>query len=221
MNNVDIIVLCAVKNEFDSVRLILTEKIQDKYDIDNLKCIKGTIQGYNCIVALTGPYMENCETGLLKILSRYNTRIVLLFGAAGAINPKLAIGTITIPSSVIRYESSDFLKGIYKEISLSFISEHLGKFPNILITRAGTSPYFVSSKKLRREIFSKLQIDTTDCETYYVARICKEQNIPFLAIRCITDNAGTWAEYLYFFRARKVLKTGAQVIYRLIQSKSL
>lgn len=214
--SVDAIILCAVKNEFESIKLILREAVKDENPIDDLTYLKGMAGGYSCIAVLTGPNMENCTKNLFRVLNRYDTRLVLMFGAAGAINPKLKVGTVTMPSCVIRYGSSGFENRTEGEILLP--NRGIEKLSGIFITKAGTSPYFINSNKLKNKIFKELQIDTTDCETYYAAEVCRERSILFSAVRCITDNAGPWASAIYFLRSWKVLNKGAQEVYRIINA---
>ncbi|HPS02438.1 MAG TPA: hypothetical protein PLA90_12945 [Candidatus Sumerlaeota bacterium] len=86
----------------------------------------------------------------------------------------------------------------------------------VRFTRAGTGPTPVCDDALRNRLRATLGLDTTDCETAFLARLCARHGWPFAALRCVTDRAGAHAVEEYRQTALPILARAAQTLEPLV-----
>ena len=209
---IDIIILCAVRNEYKAAKSILNLDCRNAGILEGFISTEGRLNNSSCLIILMGVGGKRSKLCIQETLKIYKPSQVIVFGAAGAINPNLKIGVVTAPSVIINYKLPYLeLEGNKMNTKVNKI-KHKSSINNIVITKAGTCERFIGSKKLRQSILNKLQLDTTDCETYYIACICEKMCIPFIAFRCITDSADNKAIFHYLFKAQKILNSGAQIV---------
>jgi nucleoside phosphorylase len=146
-------------------------------------------------------------------MRKYKPRLFINFGAAGAINPKLEIGRVTVPKHIVGYTWPDFEpKGEPVECPV----EPLGKIDrSIVITRAGSCPHDIRDAEKKTLLFERYQIDTTDWETHRLAEACRLLGTPFLAVRCVSDRSESRAGIEYARNATTALQRGARLLERL------
>lgn len=218
--SIDIIILCALKNEYRAAaKFILDEEYRNVCIVEGYICTEGKINNSRCLIILMGDGEKKSKLCFQKVLGIFKPCMVVVFGAAGAINPCLKPGVVTIPSILVNYRLPQMeLDG--NELNnkvIEFVDLHC--MNKVVITKAGTTKKFICSKKIKESIFYKLQLDTTDCETYHIAFICEEMGIKFIAFRCITDNADNMALFQYLYKAGEILNAGAYIVKEIISNK--
>jgi adenosylhomocysteine nucleosidase len=129
-------------------------------------------------------------------------KVIILTGVAGALSGQLAIGDIVISSEVAYHdvargvltEYHPWMEDIYfrPDIELLKLCENISKSLSILnkchIGRIITGEAFITKGEKERliENFNPLCVDM---ESAGVAHTCYVNNIPFIVIRSISDNA--------------------------------
>ena len=214
---ISIIILCAVKNEYRAVKSIFEECYRTGV-IKSTCChyTIGRINSYKSLAACIGVGEKNVKKCFTSLLEEFDPCLVIIFGAAGAVNPNIHSGTVTMPLSVVNYRLPGILLDSLNIGNFSKQFEDIFVCANVKMTVAGTSSDFISSNKLKRSIYEMLHIDTTDCETFHIARICNDRHIPFFTLRCITDHAGFLAIVHYFLNASKILLNSVKLLKDII-----
>lgn len=192
--------------------------------IQNLHFIEGTLNGRKVVVALTGIGKVNAAITTTLVIEHFHPAEVLFSGIAGGLNPGLSPGDlvigkkvayhdygtladslvlnptrnpITLEKNPLYFPSSDTLIKLAEEVSHGLQLEKPkegGPAPHIASGLIVTGDVFVSSRPVTQRLWRQMKAEATDMESAAVAQTCWQQQIPFLVIRCLSDDAGSSAE---------------------------
>jgi len=127
------------------------------------------------------------DTDYLKsYLDEKRIDLVINVGSAGALNPEAAIKEVVFPELYLARDAVPLMA-----------ASLLGKWSEILVKlpvdfRRGalyTSSVPVESTRYRSEIYERTNALGVDMEAYLIAKLCLELQIPFTALKVITDTA--------------------------------
>ena len=131
---------------------------------------------------------ENSAKTAMKSLLKYNIQGVISWGVAGAIDPKLNVGDILISETVLyndnKYTSSlSWLNKINQELqnNYSFINSGV----------IATIQEICSSIEKKASLFENTGASAVDMESGAIAELAQSENIDYLILRVISDNANT------------------------------
>ncbi len=137
--------------------------------------------GDNASICLCG-MGENSARRAAEKLQDKGANSLISFGVAGAISPKLRAGDLVLPES------------IYNErplpVSLSWrnrIHKHLPSHLRIIGGKLATSKKILTSMTEKQKFAEITGACAVDLESGAVAEVAENSNIPFLAIRSISD----------------------------------
>jgi nucleoside phosphorylase len=123
---------------------------------------------------------------LKSILTKNQIDLVINVGSAGALSPGLAMSEVVFPELYLAWDTVP----LTAELLLGKWSAMRSKLP--VDFRRGalyTSTVPVRSTKYRNEIFTQTGALYVDMEAYRIAELCLEQQVPFTALKVITDAA--------------------------------
>jgi adenosylhomocysteine nucleosidase len=152
------------------------------YQSTSIPVIEGEHGGKIVAVALSGPGRRAARTATELLISGHRPRLIIAAGFAGALDPALARNDLILPDEIIDRE--DFRLEVNKPQALSGAMGHSGG-------RLLTVDKVVLLASQKAELRGAYQADLVDMETSAVAAICQERLVPFLAVRVISDDAGT------------------------------
>ena len=126
---------------------------------------------------------KNVSAGTEKLISQ-GVDLIISFGIAGALDPRLKSGSIIISTQV--------LTPLYKRIpcnpSLGIKIFKLKKNKSGVYFRPVIgSNYPITNKTEKKKIFKDSGAAAVDMETHIAAKIAQKKGIPFLAVRSICD----------------------------------
>lgn len=110
---------------------------------------------------------------------------VIHFGVSGALDENLKTGDIVLPTQFVDPENNELelsdeiiqkAESLLKELQLSYVKGRLFSSFNVLKT-----------PEEKKNTGSSRSAIAVDMETYPVAKMCQEKDIPFLSIRAIFD----------------------------------
>lgn len=141
---------------------------------------QGALLDQQRIVLLqTGPGPQRAEFGCRQLIAEHQPRWVVSAGFSGALQPELNLGDIVVANA-----TSDPNGGVL-EIDLKMPSDpaqglHVGRLltiDHVARTTAEKSALGAATGAL-----------AVDMETHAVAQVCRELQVPFLAVRVISDD---------------------------------
>lgn len=211
MENIGIVV--AMDEEKAEIEKVISNKEIKK--INNLKFIIGKIKDKNIVLVQCGVGKVNAARTTQKLIDKFNITTIINVGVAGAINSNLKIGDVIIAKKVIQHDfditAFGHNKGYITDVGEGIESDNnlLEKVKEIrqdnsYKTKIGiiaTGDIFCTDIKMKEKINNKFNADVVDMECGAIAQVSFLENIPFLAIRSVSDipngdNAKTFDENL-------------------------
>ena len=167
-----------------------------------LKFYEGAINNVDIVALFCGVCKTNAAIAAQIIIDFYNVDFIINSGTAGGMNESLDIFDIVVATEVayhdvhkdILIEFHPFMQSIYFQSDTTLlhlsriVARRLESKSRIYFGRMVTGEKFIT-KDSRHEINSIFQPLSVDMETASIAHVCYVNQIPFIAIRCITDTA--------------------------------
>ena len=190
--------------------LITAAEIQHTEFINGRTHYLGRLAGRDVVLVLVGIGLSTSGAATQALIDSFDIAAILFTGIAGGINPNLNIGDVTIPA---RWRQADIpadahegwidadpgmltaARTVLEAVALDSCTTNgvcLGYGPGIVTDGNGISnPFFVDDSIYRNWLWDTFQADVVDMETSAVAEIARANQLPFLAVRCISDLAGS------------------------------
>lgn len=137
----------------------------------------------------TGMGVGNAARVLLHLLQADVPDAVLSFGYCGALSPEASVGDVVWASNVCLIEGQKF-----ETLSLPDNRELFEKLSSCFPVRTGT---FITMKEWMKKrdiapfVAPGMMLPVCDMETFGLAQLCDSRKLPFLALRAVSDDAGT------------------------------
>ena len=226
MENIGIVV--AMDEEKAEIEKLISNKEIKK--TNNLKFIIGKIKDKNIVLVQCSVGKVNAARTTQKLIDKFNITTIINVGVAGAINSNLKIGDVIIAKKVIQHDFditafghnkgyiTDIGEGIESDENLLEKVKEMNK-DNSYKTKIGiiaTGDIFCTDIKMKEKINNKFNADVVDMECGAIAQVSFLENIPFLAIRSVSDipngdNAKTFDENL-----KIASKIASEVLYNIL-----
>ena len=197
-------IITAENEELEAVKKIMEEEKEFKY-INGMELIIGKIQSKNCVLTKSGVGKVNAARTTQILIDKFDIEYVINVGVAGALNYKLDIGDVVIGTKVVQHDfditafghSKGYVPGVGNEVLCD--RELVDKFKvaidnlekrmyNIEYGTIATGDIFVTEVAMKDKIRSKFKADCVEMEGGAIAQICKLADVPFIAIRSISDS---------------------------------
>jgi adenosylhomocysteine nucleosidase len=178
----------------------------------------GSLHGQEIITTHTGD-MVNAGLTMGLLLTHYNPEKVILTGIAGSLNPQINLGDVVIVEKCVQYECGEVIsegfrlwgtwdyiknrenpkyfdadeemlkvaKAISDKVTLKSISETVNS--KVILGTGATGNKLLKSKQAADNLFREYKADVVDMECAAIAQICYQYDIPFLAVKSISDQA--------------------------------
>lgn len=165
---------------------------------DNLELYTGTYQMKTIIVANSGIGKVNSAAMTQYLIDHYNIDYMINSGCAGSLREDVKL-LDTVISSTVTYHDFEPVR----VMAFSVPDEGMIKADQRLIELAKEAmednPYylapicsgdcFVTDSAMRDNIYKKTNAYAVDMESGSIGHICRKNNVPFIAIRTISDFA--------------------------------
>ncbi len=209
-------IIVAMDEEREAIINLMTE-IEIK-QIYNLRFLEGKIQGKECVLVKSGIGKVNAARTTQVMLQNFEIQYVINLGAGGSINGMLNIGDVLIGKQVVQHDfditafghSKGYITGVGDAIIcdrelINELEQVIKSLPErsyqIKIGVIATGDIFCTEAWMKDKIRAKFNADVVDMECAAIGQVCYLDNIPFIAIRSISDtpngrNASTFDENL-------------------------
>ena len=207
-------IIVAIDEEREAILNIMADvKVEQIY---NLRFLRGTIQGKNCILVKSGVGKVNAARTTQVMLHSFDIAYVINLGAGGSINSLLNIGDVLIAKQVVQHDfditafghSKGYISGVGDKIIcdrdlVNEMEQIIQSIPErnyqIKMGTIATGDIFCSESWMKDKIRAKFGADVVDMESGAIAQVCYLDNVPFIGIRSISDtpngkNASTFDE---------------------------
>ena len=148
---------------------------------DGLTFYTGKIGDMSIAVVLSGVGQKNAEEAAKKLIDVFEPKSICSAGYAGGLSARLKQLAICVPEQVIRESDGKVLclsESIPRKTSL---------MPNKLTLITVNDVVETPEQKLMLHECTSAEI--VDMETFVIADVCRERNVPFYAFRVVLDAA--------------------------------
>ncbi len=161
--------------------------------------ITGDYQGKKVTVCCAGMGKVNAAAATQILISVFGADRILFSGIAGNLCPELDIGDVVLGEEVVHhdidnltYENTGLKAEIYKADSVLLRASQkacssLGV--HALSGRIATGEKFICDKESKQDITVRWNPMCVEMEGAAVAQVAKKNNVPFLIVRTMSDNA--------------------------------
>ncbi|WP_040329260.1 5'-methylthioadenosine/adenosylhomocysteine nucleosidase [Clostridium ihumii] len=167
-----------------------------------LKFYIGNYEGVEVVAVICGVCKVNAAITTQILIDKFEVTHVILTGVAGGLDKKLKIGDTIISNDIAHHDVSKeilieyhpYMKDIYFRANSQLINicEKIIKSKDIsnkcYVGRIITGERFITNNE-REELIERFNPLCVDMESASVAHACYVNNIPFVVIRSISDNA--------------------------------
>ncbi|MHB1346884.1 MAG: 5'-methylthioadenosine/S-adenosylhomocysteine nucleosidase family protein, partial [Candidatus Humimicrobiaceae bacterium] len=170
----------------------------------------GTIRNKRAVICIMGMGKSNSLYALRKILKmKLENPVFVIQGISGAVADHLKIGDVVIYETVKnieKFETSNnadiptcsvpdieeikFDSGVINFDSLKSSWESYDKDLRILKSSGGLVPHVVTDQREKLFLNKSYSVEAIDMESYYIADIAKDNKIPVICVRSISDSLG-------------------------------
>lgn len=189
-------IICATEAELNPVLADLTQmKITEKA---MLRIYEGLIEGMPVAALTCGVCKVNAAIAAQILIDSFGCNVLINGGTAGGMNEDLAVFDTVVATEVAYWDVSGdiltefhpFMKSIYFQSDKKLVGlakKAAGSSPQkVVFGRMMTGEKFIDQEN-RREINQAHKPLTVDMETAAIAHACHVNQVPFIAIRTITD----------------------------------
>lgn len=168
--------------------------LEQAFTWQRCRLYKGKYEKKDVLLLQTGTGKESAEIAARFILERYPVTTLISLGFAGALTQELKVGDIIICSTLhcangLAQPDSNSGETYSSDVSLVSMLSQVMEGTGLRFSCGGsvtvTRPVF--RLELRRTLGQAFRADIVDMESYWIARIAAERQVPFLAVRAISD----------------------------------
>ncbi|NLP26748.1 MAG: 5'-methylthioadenosine/adenosylhomocysteine nucleosidase [Clostridiales bacterium] len=133
------------------------------------------------------------------MIDRFNTDAIINTGIAGGMNPNIDVCDIVISDEVLPHDLElRFLENYPPFCSVFKADEGLIKLAekicegsdiDCFVGRIVSGDAFISSNELKKQIIGRLNPYAVDMESSAIGHCAYMNKVPFVSVRCISDNA--------------------------------
>ena len=196
--------LCAMKSEFDQLTPYL--HITKVTDIARTTVLEGDIDGLAVVIAATGICKVNAAITAQLLIDKFDVTHILMVGVAGGMDPRLGVHALAFSERLAQHDvnwqwlrhrpapAEGYFPGDPMLLSVCKKLAEEGKFlyPAFFGTMVSGEQFI--AEEGRQEIIDAWHPLCVDMESAAAAHACMANDIPFLAIRAISDTAETGAQ---------------------------
>jgi adenosylhomocysteine nucleosidase len=185
-----LVILAALKQEIASLARSLSEK---KYsNLERFSVCKGKYNDKNVLLVITGMGRERAERATKMVLKSNQLTLLVSLGFAGALNPELAAGDIILCSGVHYGDGNDnnmtyYIHSSDKEMYTLLCRTLESESVNFRTGEVVSVLQPIQTAEERAELRDQFNAEIVDMESYWIASIAAQRQVPFLALRAVSD----------------------------------
>lgn len=164
----------AVAHESADLVAEMTDK--ETFDLNGLGCVVGKLGKRTVLVATIGMGLTHAAVNTMQIFDHFHLKALILAGYGGALVPQLKHGQVFVSDNFTHEELKHFVRLL----------------PGFNFANFCSTDEVVSTPERKTEYAEATKCQIVDMETAAVAEIVFARELPFIAIRGITDEFDTY-----------------------------
>ena len=190
---------------------------------------RGRIGAHDMVLAELGMGKVRAAAVTQALIERHGVSRLILFGSAGAVNPKHAVGTVIVGRQLIQHDFSLLSKRallgwgrdwVHADERLSAQLLAAGRRLGTPVAHGrivpGDQP--IARDETRHWLWTKFRADCVEMEGAAVAMVCRLNGVPFAVARGLTDRADEQAVRSFRRRIRDVSQIVANLVVECVRA---
>ena len=209
--------------------------ITDNEKIIGLTFYKGTLYDKKIVLVKSGIGKVNAALCAQILIDRFNVDCIINVGVAGAIYKELTIGDIVISDDAVQHDMDTSVFGdpigIIPRMEQSYFKAdktlielakkcNLSSKANIFVGRIASGDQFISTQEGKQKIWQTVQGYCAEMEGAAIAHACYLNQIPFVIIRSISDDAENKAHIAYENFVKIAAANSSELLEKMLQNMS-
>lgn len=202
-------IIGAMEEEIVVIRRKMT--ITNTKSIASMEFYEGKMDGQKIVLVRCGIGKVNAAVCTQILIDIFGVSYIINTGVAGGLHPDINIGDIIISSDTVEHDMDvtafGHEKGYIPRMDMQFFeadqwlveiaqkaAEEIRGDHKVHVGRIASGDQFVSSMKVKEEIYTNFTAYCAEMEGAAIAHTCFLNKIPFVVIRAISDKADQSAE---------------------------
>lgn len=218
-------IVTAIKEEYNAIKRLMVNQIDRHFA--KMDFTVGLIGNTSVILGECGQGKVNAACCTQLIIDRFLVNTIINVGIAGGIGPEVNINDVIISDKAIQYdmdatgegfelgEVPDFgfveFKASPKLIRIAKNSAEVYKIAHKIGTVL-SADQFVDSQEKKNEILENFEGLVCEMEGAAIAQVCYLNNVPFIIIRSVSDNATEDANELIQFNVEEAINKTTSIV---------
>jgi len=177
-------VASALEEEIEALKGRLTGGRQETWDGRNVTV--GRLGPTQVVLTHTGTGMTRARTGVSSLLDRASVEVLLYVGVAGALSPSLEVEALLAPTAVQHEDERRAPAPNARWHERAVATSEARPSTLVTVDRVVTRP---DEKAALWSALDHSVPAAVDMETFAVAQVAAERNVPYLPLRVISDAA--------------------------------
>ena len=195
-------IIAAMEKEMAGIEAVIENKKEEK--VSGIKFVSGTVSGKEVVCAVCGIGKVFAAICAEAMIIKYNPDVIINTGVAGTLTDKLNIADVAISTGLVQHDmDTSFLGdpvGLISGINVVEFKaddatrekirksvEELGI--NYVEGVIASGDQFIADKAVKQRIIDNFGAVACEMEGGSMAQVCYVNNVPFCAIRSISDTA--------------------------------
>jgi len=150
----------------------------------------GSIEGVDTVLVVSGIGRASAEAATREVIAEYQPEAIVSLGFAGGLTPGGAEGDLVIAETLMPIEGTTLTgKPVASASTLVQTAQHALEGKDIP-SRFGlclTTSHIAANPEDKALLGQAIRAFAVEMESYWIGQICRESNLPFLAVRAIID----------------------------------
>lgn len=177
----------AVKEEIAGIKQAMN--ISDRVRLGKTDAWPGKWAGQNIVLVRSGVGKQRAADSALQVIDRFQPKVLISTGYAGAVQPELNVGDLVIADSIVEEGDNgdntfspdpDWLKRACEVPCPEGTQKIIG---GLLTVNA-----VIHDSAAKKQLGKSYDVQAVEMETSAIARVAVEKGLPLLSIRVISDS---------------------------------
>jgi adenosylhomocysteine nucleosidase len=213
-------------------------KIRETKITASMEFCTGTMNDKEIVVVRCGIGKVNAAVCTQILVNQFDVKCIINTGVAGGLYPEINIGDIVISSDTVEHDMDASAVGnprgeiprmnkTYFEADKRLVeiaqnaAKNLAGDHKVFVGRIASGDQFISSIKVKEEIYSTFTAYCAEMEGAAIAHTCYLNQIPFVIIRAISDKADHSADVNFEEFVNVAAKNASKMIEGIIEDLTI
>ena len=231
-------IFAAEQQEIENIRQTLQGRKIEKAGLTFYEAEHGA---HTVISVCGGIGKVNAAICTQLLISEFGAEVIINTGTAGGLNNSLHVFDLVVSTDAVQHDvdvsvfgyakgqiagtpspfwkADDGLRAAFMKTFTQLKNDHTEDFANtdsMIAGRIASGDRFIVDPALKQEIISTFKADCVEMEGAAVAQTCVINAVPFVILRCISDNAGEPAAISYQQFSKEASRISAMLVLHTI-----